>query len=286
VFQADQAAEARERERARQRQLDTRSLFPEARPAAAWRWMNRDTVHGRHRPRDTDPADFAELEARGLIEIDAATAMVQMTRAGRTAVRTATGTPPPGPPKGLLSKWSWAALARLHAAGDGGLVLEGGGRRVPWWERCPSWNTVVRLRNRKVPYIEELKIDGESCVRLTPAGREHVDANREHYLAAYPDVTVPGPDSPEARHRADPGQLRADAGHRRQLYELASAAVQARRDDDRAEAARLDAEASALRQPSACGHWLGTGRDQAHVSLGNQAIGADCGLRRTRASGR
>ena len=98
VFQADQAAEARERERARQRQLDTRSLFPEARPAA-WRRMNRDTVLGRHRPRGTDPADFAELEARGLIEIDAATAMVQMTRAGRTAVRTATGTPPPGPPK-------------------------------------------------------------------------------------------------------------------------------------------------------------------------------------------
>ena len=119
-----------------------------------------------------------------------------------------------------------------------------------------------------------------------PAGRDHVDANRERYLAAYPDVTAPGPDSPEARHRGDPGQLRADAGHRRQLYELASAAVQARRDGDRAEAARLDAGASALRQPSACGHWLGTGRDQSHVSLGNQAIGADCGLRRTRVSGK
>jgi hypothetical protein len=37
---------------------------------------------------------------------------------------------------------------------------------------------------------------------------------------AYPDVPVPGPDSPEALHRGDPGQLRADAEHRRQLYAL------------------------------------------------------------------
>jgi hypothetical protein len=45
------------------------------------------------------------------------------------------------------------ALARLHAAGDGGLVLEAHSfRRVPQWERCPSWSTVVRFRNRKIPY--------------------------------------------------------------------------------------------------------------------------------------
>jgi hypothetical protein len=275
VFQADQAAEARERERARQRQLETRSLFPEARRAAAWRWMNRDTVLGRHRPRDTDPADFAELEARSLIEIDAATAMVQMTRAGRAAVRTGTGTPPQGPPRGLLSQWSWAALARLHAAGDGGLVLETrAGRTVPWWERCPSWNTVVRLRNRKVPYAEEVKVNGESCVRLTPAGREHVDENRERYMAAYPDVPAPGPDSPEALHRGDPGQLRADAGHRRQLLAIAEAEIRARRDGEEAEATRLHAQASILRQPSACRHWLGTLDER--VSLGNRAVGASC----------
>ena len=27
------------------------------------------------------------------------------------------------PPRGLLSEWAWAAIARLHAAGDGGLAL-------------------------------------------------------------------------------------------------------------------------------------------------------------------
>ena len=78
------------------------------------------------------------------------------------------------PPRGLLSEWAWAAIARLHAAGDGGLVLGFDGkmvRAVPWWERAPAWNTIVRLRNRKVPYVQELKVDGESCVRLTAAGR-------------------------------------------------------------------------------------------------------------------
>jgi len=54
------------------------------------------------------------------------------------------------PPRGLLSKWAWAAIARLHAAGDGGLVLDfDGNRAVPWWERAPAWNMIVRLRNRK-----------------------------------------------------------------------------------------------------------------------------------------
>jgi hypothetical protein len=283
VFRADQAAGERERKRQRQRQLDAKALFPQARPASEWRWVNRDAVLGRHRPRAGDPADFAELEARGLIEIDAATAMVQVTRAGRAAVRAGTGSLPQGPPRGLLSRWSWAALARLHAAGAGGLVLDARSlRSVPHWERCPSWSTVVRFRNRRIPYAEELKVNGESCVRLTPAGREHVESNLDRYTAAYPDVPVPGPDSPEALHRGDLEQLRADAGHRRQLHELASASVQARRHGDHAQAARLDAEADELRQPSACGHWLGSGRDQRGVSLGEQAIGAACGQPRPR----
>jgi hypothetical protein len=85
VFQADQAAE--ERERARQRQLDAKSLFPESRPASEWRCLNQDTIRGRRRPRDTDPADFAELESRGLIEIDGRTGMIQLTRAGRAVAR-------------------------------------------------------------------------------------------------------------------------------------------------------------------------------------------------------
>ena len=32
------------------------------------------------------------------------------------------------PPRGLLSEWAWAAIARLRAAGDGGLVLDFDGK--------------------------------------------------------------------------------------------------------------------------------------------------------------
>ncbi len=112
---------------------------------------------------------------------------------------------------------------------DGKLV-----RAVPWWERAPARNTIVRLRNRKVPYVQELKVDGESCVRLTAAGRAHYEDHLDRYRAAYPQVRVPGPDSPEALHRGDPGQLHADAEHRRQLYALSKTEVQARIADNEA----------------------------------------------------
>jgi hypothetical protein len=39
----------------------------------------------------------------------------------------------------------------------------------------------------------------------------------------YPEVQVPAPDSPEALHRGDPGQLGGDAEHPRQLYALGDA---------------------------------------------------------------
>jgi hypothetical protein len=276
AYGADQAAEARELERHAEARRS--SPYARGRPAAEWRWMNQDTARGRLRSRGSDTADFAALQARGLVDVDTGTGRVRMTRAGRAAVRAGTGAPPPPRiPKGLLSEWSWAALARLHAAGDGGLVLEAGtGRAVPWWERCPPWNTVARLGNRAVPYAEELKVNSESCVRLTPPGREHVDANRDRYRAAYPDAPEPGPRSPEALHRGDPEQLSADAGHRHRIGALAEAEIQARTAGDHDGAALLRAELLSLCQPSACGHWPGTGRDPRLVSLGNQAAGAPC----------
>ena len=120
-------------------------------------------------------------------------------------------------------------------------------RAVPWWERAPAWNTIVRLRNRKVPHVQELKVDGESCVRLTAAGRAHYEDHLDRYRAAYPEVRVPGPGSPEALHRGDPGQLHADAEHRRQLYALSETEVQASIAGNEAEAARLHAEVGILR---------------------------------------
>ncbi|MGH3157405.1 MAG: hypothetical protein ACRDNF_12620, partial [Streptosporangiaceae bacterium] len=40
AFDADQAAEKNERQRARDRQAHTKGLWPESRPAAAWRWIS------------------------------------------------------------------------------------------------------------------------------------------------------------------------------------------------------------------------------------------------------
>jgi hypothetical protein len=276
AFDADQAAEKRERQRARGKQAETKALWPESRPADAWRRLSLDQARGRLRPRDTDGADYEALRNAGLIEAGAC-AWVRMTRAGRAAVRAGTGAPAPGRlPRGLLSRWSWAALAELAAAGDGGLVIWHSTRRVHLaeWEKCPSWNTILRLKNRSAPYAEEFQAEADGwCVRLTAAGREHVEANRGHYTARYPDVDVPGPDHAITRHRADPGQMARDAQHRNAFFELAEAAVAARRSGDPDEAARIGAQADAYRRPSACGHWR------------SQTMGADCGLRRPASSG-
>jgi hypothetical protein len=258
AFNADQAAEKHERERARDRQSEAKALYPESRPASAWRWISPDRARGRLRPRDTDTANYEALRDAGLIDLDAG-AWVRMTRAGRAAVRAGAGAPLPGrPPRGLLSRWSWAALAELYAAADGGLVIWHSTRRVGLadWEKCPSWNTILRLKNRSAPYVEEFQTPEDGwCVRLTAAGREHVEANRDQYTTRYPDVRVPGPDHAIARHRADPEQMARDAQHRKAFFALAESAVAARRAGDINEAARIQAQADDYRQPSACGHW-------------------------------
>jgi hypothetical protein len=276
AFDADQAAEKHEQQRARDKQADAKALWPQSRPAATWRWISPDQARGRLRPRDTDSADYTALQNAGLLEVDAS-AWIRMTRAGRAAVRAGTGAPQPArPPRGLLSRWSWAALAELAAAGDGGLVIWHSTRRVHLaeWEKCPSWNTILRLKNRSAPYAEEFQTGEDGwCVRLTAAGREHVEANRDHYTARYPDVPVPGPGHPITRHRADPAQLARDAQHRNAFFELAEAAVAARRAGNPEETARAAAQADAYRRPSACGHWR------------SQTMGADCGLRRPASGG-
>lgn len=104
------------------------------------------------------------------------------------------------PPRGLLPEQARAAVARLHAAGDGGLVLYFGTawRSVAWWESAPKWSTVVRLRNRTVLYVEDFRVDGESCIRLTSAGRAHYAANLDRYRAACPEVEIPRPGLPRS----------------------------------------------------------------------------------------
>lgn len=260
AFDADQAAEEHERQRARDKQADAKALYPQSRPADTWRWISPDQARGRLRVRDTDTADYEALQYAGLIELDDR-GWVRMTRAGRATVRAGTGAPASGRvPRGLLSQWSWAALAELYAAGDGGLVIWHSTRRVSLteWEKCPSWTTIVRLKRRSTgaPYVEEFQTDADGwCVRLTAAGREHVEANRDHYTARYPDVGVPGPGHAIVCHRADLEQMARDVQHRKTFFELADAARAAQAAGDLARAARIDAQADACRRPSACGHW-------------------------------
>ncbi|HTR93397.1 MAG TPA: hypothetical protein VMI73_16830 [Trebonia sp.] len=158
---------------ARGRQAEAKALYPESRPASAWRWISPGRARGRPRPRDTDWADYETLRNAGLIELDD-NGWVRMTRTGRAAARAGTAREAPGrAPRGLLSRWSWTALAGLYAAGNGGLVIWHSTRRVSLadWEKCPSWNTVVRLRNRSVPYVEEFQTTEDGVVRAAHRGR-------------------------------------------------------------------------------------------------------------------
>ena len=182
--------------------------------------------------------------------------------AGRTRRRPgpeSAGAPPPDrPPRGLLSRsvGMGRALAELYAAGDGGLVIWAllpGAVSLAEWEKCPSWGTILRLKNRSAPYAEEFKTEGGRMVRaaLTAAGAQAstLDANRGHYTARYPDVDVPGPDHPVTRHRADPAQMTRDARHRgTAFFELAEAKPwPTRRSGNPDEAARIGTQADAYR---------------------------------------
>jgi hypothetical protein len=99
------------------------------------------------------------------------------------------------PTRGLLSQQAWAAIARMYAARDGGLVLYFSTvwRSVASWEIAPKWSTVVRLRNRKVPYVEEVKIDGETCVRLTSPGALTTKRTLTAIAPRIPKSRFPGP---------------------------------------------------------------------------------------------
>ena len=46
AFDADQAAENHERQRARDQRGEAKALYPESRPASAWRWISPDRAAG------------------------------------------------------------------------------------------------------------------------------------------------------------------------------------------------------------------------------------------------
>ncbi len=118
---------------------------------------------------------------------------VRLTTLGRAAARHGAGiTGPTATPRGLLSWGSFRALALLYAAGDDGLVLDAKG--------TPSWNTLLRLRNRPYdPWIDEFSTrTGEYGfkqyrVRATANARRHYEIHAACYRELYPDIDAPEP---------------------------------------------------------------------------------------------
>lgn len=123
---------------------------------------------------------------------------VRLTTLGRAAARAGTGvTAPASPPRGLMARWSFAALARLYAVGELGLSMDYSADRA---ERAPSWNTLLNLRDRRDgPFIDEFFVrrDGggsNSRVRLTEPARRHYELHHACYRQLYPDLDAPDPD--------------------------------------------------------------------------------------------
>jgi hypothetical protein len=98
---------------------------------------------------------------------------VQITPAGRKAVRAATGEQrPKAPPKGQLRERQWAMVQRFD------------------WMR-----TLLRLRDyQPQPLMEEFGGPWNTTrMRLTSFGHEYYEREWAHYRELYPDVEAPQP---------------------------------------------------------------------------------------------
>jgi hypothetical protein len=154
---------------------------------------------------DGSGSTLAALRRRGLITItrDRVEVLrmwvprirVRLTNLGRAAARHGAGiTTPAAPPKGLMARWSFAALARLYAAGERGLDLEAMDKE----NRAPSWKTLLNLRDRRDgSFIDEF---GRSSVRLTAAARLHYEIHYACYRGLYPDIDATEPASVDGAH--------------------------------------------------------------------------------------
>jgi hypothetical protein len=111
---------------------------------------------------------------------------VRLTTLGRAAARHGAGiTAPATTPKGLMSFWSVVALVRLYAAGEQGMPDETA-YSVPYRDRAPSWNTLLRLRDRRDGSLIDERRHG--VMALSSRGRRHWDIHAACYLELYPDL--------------------------------------------------------------------------------------------------
>lgn len=156
---------------------------------------------GQHDP--GSGSTLAALQRRGLVQVNhdmvyvlAVSAMVprirvRLTTLGRATARHGAGVAAPvSTPRGMLSYGSFRALAKLYAAGEAGLILHAKG--------TPSWDTLLRLRNRPYdPWIDEFTTrSGEyglrqSRVRATANARRHYEIHVACYRELYPDIDAP-----------------------------------------------------------------------------------------------
>lgn len=217
IFELDQAAEAEIKQASAQR---TRTP-----PASEWRMITYDiklpkeivgytsvqTRLRKHRLHDGGSGStLAALRRRELVIVVYDQILihpfgmvdrirVRLTTAGRAAARAGTGvTTPATTPAGLMSRWSLAALVRLHQAGEEGLAIEATRNQA---DAAPPWKTLLRLRDRRDgSFIDEFRpttgpANGFGMrpyrVRLTPAARRHLDVHRACYAELYPDLELP-----------------------------------------------------------------------------------------------
>lgn len=230
IFEADQAAEADIAARS-----SRRAKTP---PASEWRQITYDikvpkgaqlgvgytsVQHTLRQAGVHDPgagSTLAALSKRGLIIVtyDQVEVLpfgwvprirVRLTTLGRAAARGGTGiTTPASPPRGLMARWSFHALACLYAAGDTGLH---NGVTPDRADQAPSWNTLLNLRDRRdgslieefivrsrVPGINphtgseyEQRVDHR--VRLSAIGRRHYELHHACYRELYPAIDTPAP---------------------------------------------------------------------------------------------
>lgn len=212
IFDFDQAAENDIKAR--------RIRWEKVPPASEWRQVTYDIKLPREiagyssvqqvlrRAGQHDPgsgASLAALERRDLVAVthdqvyvpllDAHVprVRVRLTTFGRAVARAGKGiTTPASVPRGLMSRWSFRALALLYPAGEDGLVLHG--------PQTPSWNTLLHLRNRRSgSLIDEFAVHQattvpEYRVRLTMAGRRHYAVHLACYRELFPDLDVPLPE--------------------------------------------------------------------------------------------
>lgn len=224
IFEADQAAEASMRAASARRET-----IP---PASEWRQITYDlklpaefdreysTIQNTLRRAGAHDsgsgATLAALKKRGLVQIThdhvhvfpigmVPRVRVRLSTAGRAAARAGTGTTAPArTPRGLLSRFSLSALARLYVAGQHGLANDVAA--IDPTDRAPSWNTLLRLRNRSDgALIEEFTLPAGNParyrVRLSDRGRRHYELHHACYRETYPDQELPEPDAkPQQAH--------------------------------------------------------------------------------------